>query len=106
MDRTVATLSIAAELDVSENGRLILEFGVDRDLTTEQPRLIGSSDIPGLETFDISGGFVPNRSRTFAAVGYTHQINDASSVSATVRLGEAVYGAQTLGFNISYSLRF
>ncbi|NEX48601.1 autotransporter domain-containing protein [Pseudotabrizicola algicola] len=105
--RTVATLGVTGAFDVSERGRLAIGVGVDQELNPERPRLTGTSDIPGLATFDIGGTFSPNRTRGFATVDYTHDFENGSSVTGNLRVGDAVYGTtRSVGVGVSYSMQF
>ncbi|TVQ02391.1 MAG: autotransporter domain-containing protein, partial [Roseinatronobacter sp.] len=105
--RTVATLGVTGEVALGEQGRLSLGVGVDHEVKSERPRLTGTSDIPGLATFDIGSTASPNRTRAFATVGYTHDLGNGSSISGNVRVGQAVYGSTlSVGLGLSYSMRF
>jgi hypothetical protein len=105
--RTVATLGISGDISIGEQGRLTLGVGVDHEINPERPRLTGTSDIPGLETFDIGSTFNPNRTCAFVATGYSHDFGNGSSISGDLRLGHAVYGTTpSVGVGVSYGLRF
>lgn len=105
--RTVATLSVTGEMALGERGRLSLGVGVDREVNPEQPRLTGRSDLPGLATFDIGSTFAPNRTRAFATVGYAHDLGDGATLSADLRVGEAVFGTTpSVGLGVTYGIRF
>ena len=105
--RTVATLGVTGEFVLGEQGRLSLGVGVDHDVNPERPRLTGTSDIPGLATFEIGSTFNPNRTRAFATVGYTHDFGNGSTVSGDLRVGQAVYGTTpSVGLGVTYRMRF
>lgn len=105
--RTVATLSVTGETAVGERGQLSLTVGVDREVDPERPRLTGRSDLPGLATFDIDSSFNANRTRAFASVGYAHEMDNAATISADLRVGDAVYGTTpSVGFGVTYEMRF
>ena len=105
--RTVATLGVTGEFDIRENGRLSLGVGVDHEVNPERPRLTGSSDIPGLVSFNIDSTFTANRTREFATVGYTHSFQNGASITGNVRIGKAVYGStRSVGVGIAYSMHF
>lgn len=105
--RTVATLGVTGEFGVGEQGSVSLGVGVDHEINLERPRLTGTSDIPGLATFDIDSTFAPNRTRAFATAGYTHDFGRGSTISGDLRVGEAVYGTTpSVGFGVTYGLRF
>jgi len=105
--RTVATLAVAGDMTLSDQGRLSLGAGVERDLSVTAPRLTGTSDIPGLATFDISSTSKTNRTRGFVTAGYTHDFGNGHNLSGTVRVGRAVYGStQSVGVGLNYGMRF
>lgn len=105
--RTVATLAVATEFAVGEQGHVTLDLGLEREFNSTAARLTGTSDLPGLSTFDIESDIAPNRTRPFAAAGYTHDMGNGASVSGNVRVGRAVYGSKpSLGFGASYTMRF
>ena len=105
--RTVATLVVAGEVAVGEQGRLSFGGGVDHEVNPERPRLTGTSDIPGLATFDIASRFTANRTRAFATAGYAHQLGNGGTVSGDLRVGEAVYGTTpSVGLGLSYQMGF
>lgn len=105
--RTVATLGVSGEFEVSEQGSLSFGAGIDRELSSDNPRLSGTSDIPGLASFDIDSTFKPNRTRAFVSMGYTHDFENGSTVSSNLRVGEAVYGTTpSVGLGVSYSMQF
>ena len=105
--RTVGTLGVTGAFAVGEQGRLSLGVGVDHEFSPERPRLTGTSDIPGLASFDIASTITPNRTRPFATVGYSHDFGNGSTLSGDVRVGRAVYGSTpSVGLGISYGMRF
>lgn len=105
--RTVATLAVAGDMKLGEHGRLSLGAGVEHDLSVTAPRLTGTSDIPGLATFDIGSTFQTNKTRGFLTAGYTHDFGNGQSLSGTVRVGHAVYGSTpSVGVGLNYGMRF
>lgn len=107
VNRTVATLGVTGEFDVSEQGRLSLGVGIDHELNPENIRLTGTSDIQGLATFDTESTFTANRTRPFATVGYDHDLGNGATVSGDLRVGRAVYGTTpSVGLGINYRMRF
>ena len=105
--RTVATLGVASEVTVGAQGRLSFGVGVDHEVNPERPRMLGTSDIPGLGTFDIASHFTANRTRAFAVASYAHQLGNGGTVSGDLRVDEAVYGTTpSIGLGLSYQMRF
>lgn len=105
--RTVATLALSGDMKLGERGRLSLGAGVEYDLSVTAPRLTGTSDTPGLATFDIGSTFETNRTRSFVTAGYTHDFGNAQSLSGTLRVGQAVYGSTpSIGVGLNYGMRF
>jgi hypothetical protein len=105
--RTVATLALSGDMKLGERGRLSLGAGVEHDLSVTAPRLTGTSDIPGLATFDIGSTFETNKTRGFVTAGYTHDFGNGQSLSGTLRVGQAVYGSTpSIGVGLNYGMRF
>lgn len=105
--RTVATLDVVAEIAIGAQGRLSLGIGLDHELGSEPPRLTGTSDIPGLTSFDIASTAISNRTRAFATFGYSHEFGGGATLSGDLRLGQAAYGTTpSIGVGISYAMRF
>ncbi|WRH64462.1 MAG: autotransporter domain-containing protein [Fuscovulum sp.] len=105
--RTVATLALSGDMKLGERVRLSLGAGVEHDRSVTAPRLTGTSDIPGLATFDIGSTFETNRTRSFVTAGYTHDFGNAQSLSGTLRVGQAVYGSTpSIGVGLNYGMRF
>jgi hypothetical protein len=105
--RTVATLGVTGETAVSDQGRLALGVGLDHELDPEDLRLSGTSDIPGLASFDVASDIDINRTRPFATAGYSHDFGDGSVVKGDLRVGRAVYGSTpSVAAGVTYEIRF
>lgn len=57
--RTDATFEITAERALGAHGRMSFGLGIEQTLNTRIPRLSGTSDIPGLQRFDMRSDFGP-----------------------------------------------
>jgi probable HAF family extracellular repeat protein len=105
--RTEMTLSLTGEFSVTEHGRLSLGVGIEHEVNSKPLRLTGTSDIPGLATFDIDSSFKPNRTRAFVTTGYTHDFGNGSTLSGDLRVGHATYGSTpSVGLGMTYATRF
>jgi len=105
--RTDATFEMTAERALGERGRLSFGLGVEQTLNTRMPRLAGTSDIPGLQSFDMRSDFGPNRTRPFMTAGYRHDTGNGASLSGDIRIGRAEHGKSlTVGVSTSYAWRF
>jgi probable HAF family extracellular repeat protein len=105
--RTVVTVGVTGEFSVGDNDRLSFGVGVDHEANPERSRLTGTSDIPGLATFDLGSSFNPNRTRMFVTAGYTHEFGNGSTVSGDLRVGQATYGTtNSVGAGLTYAMRF
>ncbi len=105
VSRTDLTLGVTAEIAIGALGRLSFGAGIERALSARAAELSGTSDIPGLLTFSIPASFVPNDTRAYASLGYTHDFADGFSVAGDLRVGNAVFGTSpevrgglTIGF--------
>ena len=105
--RTVASLGVDGDYALSDQRTISLGLGVDHELNTKSPSLSGTSDIPGLATFNIDSNFTPNRTRPFGKVGYTHQFENGATVGGDLRVGRAVYGStSSVGFGLTLNMLF
>jgi len=66
--------------------------GIDREVAGQAAVLSGTSDIPGLATFNIPSSFVTNQTRGYVSAGYAHDFGNGMTLSGDLRVGHAVYG--------------
>jgi probable HAF family extracellular repeat protein len=92
VSRTDLTLGLTAAFKVSEQGTLSLGAGIDREVAGQAAVLSGTSDIPGLATFNIPSSFVTNQTRGYVSAGYAHDFGNGMTLSGDLRVGHAVYG--------------
>lgn len=92
VSRTDLTLGLTAAFKVSEQGTLSLGAGIDREVAGQAAVLSGTSDIPGLATFNIPSSFVANQTRGYVSAGYAHDFGNGMTLSGDLRVGHAVYG--------------
>ncbi|MCY7261877.1 autotransporter outer membrane beta-barrel domain-containing protein [Pseudomonas protegens] len=107
MKRTTATLEFVGERHVLERGTLSLGGGVEHDLKADRVALRGTSDLPGVDAFEISSALNRHQTRGFATVGYSHDLGSNQTISGAVRTGQSTFGnsAQT-SVALSYGVRF
>ena len=107
MNRTTATLEVTGERSISSKGTLFLGAGIERDLKADRAKLSGVSDLPGVETFDISSAIKRHETRGFVTTGYAHDLGNNQTLSGSLRTGQSAFGnsAET-SIGISYGVRF
>jgi len=93
VSRTDLTLGVTGEIKVSAQGTLSFGAGIERALGGQDAVLSGTSDIPGLATFNIPSSFVPNQTRGYVSAGYAHDFGNGMTLSGDLRVGHAVYGS-------------
>jgi hypothetical protein len=91
---TILNLQLAADYLVSDTGTLMLKAGMDKDLNVDTITLTGTSDVPGMTTISTDGGLERNDTRGFASIGYKHELDDNSSLTVALRVGQSVFGSQ------------
>jgi probable HAF family extracellular repeat protein len=107
LQRTTATLAIAGERSVAEQGILSLGVGVEHDLSADRATLTGTSTIPGMETFAVGSNLERHRTRGFLDAGYTHDLGDNRTISGSLRVGQAAFGsAPQVSLGVHYGVRF
>ena len=105
--QTVLTLEMTAQTPLGAQGRLTLGGGIEHLLDEQAPRLTGTSDIPGLTTFDIEAMTAQNRTRPFAHLGYQYDLANDASISTDLRVSGAAHGnTPVLGVGLHYRWRF
>lgn len=107
MKRTTATLEVIGERHISRQGTLLLGAGIERDLDADRAVLSGTSDLPGVETFDMGSVMKRHETRGFATLGYAHDLGGNQTLSGSLRTGQSAFGnsAET-SIGISYGVRF
>jgi probable HAF family extracellular repeat protein len=91
---TTLDLQLAADYRVSDTGTFMLEAGMVKDLNVDAITLTGTSDMPGMAAVSTDGGLERNDTRGFASIGYRHELNDSSSLTGALRVGQSVFGSQ------------
>lgn len=107
INRTTATLEVSGERSISTKGTLFIGAGIERDLNADRAKLSGVSDLPGVETFDISSAIKRHETRGFVTTGYAHDLGNNQTLSGSLRTGQSAFGdsAET-SIAISYGVRF
>lgn len=107
MKRTTATLEVIGERHISRQGTLFLGAGIERDLDADRAVLSGTSDLPGVENFDMGSVMKRHETRGFATLGYAHDLGGNQTLSGSLRTGQSSFGnsAET-SIGISYGVRF
>lgn len=104
---TSVTLGMTGEIAAGPQGRILFGAQAEHDLRRTPLRLSGSSDIPGLERFNIDPVPAARRTRASATLGYRHDLATGASITGEVSLGQAAYGRKlTTGAGLTYALRF
>ncbi|GGD29424.1 autotransporter outer membrane beta-barrel domain-containing protein [Sinisalibacter lacisalsi] len=92
VSRTDLTLGVTGEIRVGAQGTLSFGAGIERALGGQDAVLSGTSDIPGMTTFNIPASFVANQTRGYVTAGYAHDFGNGMTLSGDLRVGHAVYG--------------
>lgn len=107
MNRTMATLALSGERQITEQGTLMLGIGVEHDLSADRAVLTGASTVPGMESFLVGSTLERQDTRGFLDIGYTHDLDDNRSLSRSLRAGQSAFGsAPQVGVGIGYNMRF
>jgi probable HAF family extracellular repeat protein len=107
MERTTATLAVAAEYNLSEQGTLLFGMGLEHDLSADRVTLTGTSTVPGMEDFAVNSTLERRDTRGFLDVGYTHDLGNDRALSAYLRAGQSAFGsAPQVSGGITFSARF
>ena len=104
---TTLDLQLAADYHVSDTGTLMLEAGMVKDLNVDAITLTGTSDMPGMTAVSTEGGLERNDTRGFASIGYRHELNDSSSITGALRVGQSIFGNQLqVNVGVGFAIEF
>ena len=85
----------------------MLEAGMAMDLNMGAITLTGTSDVPGMTAVSMDGGLERNETRGFASIGYKHKLDDSSSITGTLRVGQSVFGNQLqVNVGVGFAMEF
>jgi len=98
---------LAADYHVSDTSTLMLEAGMVKDLNVDAITLTGTSEMPGMTTVSTDGGLERNETRGFASIGYKHKLDDNSSITGALRVGQSVFGNQLqVNVGVGFAMEF
>jgi probable HAF family extracellular repeat protein len=104
---TMLILQLDADYQVSDTGTLMLEAGLVNNLNVDAITLTGTSEMPGKDEFSTDGAVKRNSTHGFASIGYRHELNDSSSLSGTLRVGQSFFGNQLqVNVGVGFAMEF
>jgi hypothetical protein len=85
----------------------MLEAGLVNNLNVDAITLTGTSEMPGKDEFSTDGAVKRNSTHGFASIGYRHELNDSSSLSGTLRVGQSFFGNQLqVNVGVGFAMEF
>lgn len=106
ISRTTVALGIYGEYFVGP-GAVLFGAGIDHDISSETAHPSGTSDLLGMETFDIASDEERNSTRGFASLGYAMDLANGARFTVETRASRAADGNKPdLGLAFGYEMRF
>ncbi|WP_424940587.1 autotransporter domain-containing protein [Aliiroseovarius sp. S253] len=107
ISETTATIGANIGTALGDNGFLTLSAGMAWDLSRNAGDVTGTSDIPGMTNFAISGPVLEHEQRLFAEARYVHQLGKGRAYDVGIGLHQTPYAEKpSLTATIGYSMSF
>ena len=104
---TTFTLGLNGEVALGENTGLHFGIGIETDLARSTDSVSGTSAIPGMTAFSVSGPAVINPTRGYASFEVSHALGNGNRITLGAGIGQSAYSTDpTANVGIGYEVHF